>query len=509
MADATTHRGGDTPAHSFLTAGPRAAGPALARLTAAVWADGLATAEAAPAAAVLVRALERLPEHLLGRALVLLGLLAEADGPGAPDAYREVRKGLGACLRLLERSRGDDPLVHALLYVVSHFPEDRERILDRVDALGLAADVSSRIRRCLRPLAGADAVIGRVWPSPAEWDLTDAEREQDRQWVAGLGPARLAAAYDGDTRMLLGYAGALAHWAVRHGTPRQVHDARAPRPSPYPSPAGPAAWSRHAAVLRCPCCGGRPSPAADGHATCAACSTRYPAGHGILDLTAPVEADADPADVLRNAATLASVGHYYETVLRPGFLRLMGGNWSGAVTPADEDAYIAAHTRPADGPVLDLAAGAGRWTGMLAEAVGVRRLIALDLNPSMLRRLRGAVPEAAAVRADALSLPFDDGSLGAVNCWNALQAMPDPAAVVAEAARCLRPLGTLTLMTFRAADDPVDRYFQRSFRGPGFPDGMPLGDLSDITAWVTDAGLDLLDASTPGNFVMITARRPG
>ncbi|MFH9425747.1 class I SAM-dependent methyltransferase [Streptomyces sp. NPDC017529] len=507
MADAATGRGSDTPAHSFLDAGPRAADAALTRLTAAVWEDGLAKAEAAPSAAVLVDALERLPAHLLGRALVLLGLLAEADGPGAPDVYSEVRKGLGTCLGLLEKARGDGPLTHALLYVVSHFPEDRTRILDRAGTLGLAEDVSSRLRRCLRPLPGNEAVIGRVWPSPAEWNLTGAEREQDRQWVRGLGPARLAGAYDGDTRMLLGYTGALAYWAVRHGMPQQVHDARVPRP--YPAPDGTAAWHRHTAVLRCPCCGGRPSPTADGHATCTACSTRYTAGHGVLDLTAPVADDADPADVLRNAATMESVGHYYETVLRPGFLRLMGGNWAGTVAPADEDAYIAAHTRPADGPVLDLAAGAGRWTGVLAEAVGAERLIALDLNPSMLHWLRGTVPGAAAVCADALSLPFDSGSLGAVNCWNALQAMPEPAAVAAEAARCLRPGGTLTLMTFREADDPVDRYFQRSFRGPGFPDGMPLGSLAGITAWVTGAGLDLLDTSTSGNFVMITARRPG
>jgi ubiquinone/menaquinone biosynthesis C-methylase UbiE len=192
----------------------------------------------------------------------------------------------------------------------------------------------------------------------------------------------------------------------------------------------------------------------------------------------------------------------------------MGSNWDSGITPAIEDAYIADRLRAAaaaraDGPILDLGAGAGRWTWVVAEAVGADRVIALDLNDAMLYWLRGRLPQVAAVRASALELPIADGSLTAANFWNALQAMPDAAQAIAEIGRCLRPGGVLTLMTFRFADDPVYRYFQHSHIFPAAPEGYLLFEPQEIRSWLAAAGLSVVEESGPGTFVFITAKREG
>jgi SAM-dependent methyltransferase len=501
---------------SFVNAPQERLSTQLSLLVAAVWEDGEVTGLAADAVPVLVAALDQAAPRRQGYLAFLLGLLAEAGGPAAGEIHAAVRGGLDRYLDLLPAGAADQPLTLALLYLVSHLPEDRDRILAAVSALELGDDDLSRLDRVLRPLDPATAVLGRVWPSPAAWTLTDEEREFDRSWISRLSPSQLTAAWDGDTRQLLGYSGAKAYWALRNGDPAQVTDS-----SRHRDIAGDAAVdvadtridaiARYGPLLRCPACHGH-LDFRDG-VRCAGCGSAYSAQHGVLDLSASAVAQTvdaareDPDDVLKNAATLQKIGLYYETVLRPAFLRLMGSNWGGAVSPADEDEYLGRCTSPVDGPVLDLAAGAGRWTAVLAELLGPERVIALDLNLYMLTWLRGRLPAAPALRASALDIPVRDATLGAVNCWNALQTLPEPAKAIAEVGRCLRPGGTFTLLTFGRAADPIYRYFQASFRGPGFPHGMPLFDLDELTGWLNDAGMVVREISTPGTFIFITAER--
>jgi SAM-dependent methyltransferase len=236
----------------------------------------------------------------------------------------------------------------------------------------------------------------------------------------------------------------------------------------------------------------------------------YPVDGGILNFTATVGDGTDrSSDFLFKLAETPNMGFFYEAYARPNFLRLCGNNWAGQVTPADEDLYIAEHVRPVDGPVLDLAAGAGRWTAVLANAVGAQRVVALDLGLPMLTTLRGRLPDVPAVMASARTLPFADASLGAVLCWNALQAFPDDApAAIAEVGRCLRPGGTFTLLTFRTSDDPVYRYFVRRHHFPQHADGLHLFDYDALRTWLTDAGLTVRHEWRPGTFVVITAERP-
>lgn len=112
---------------------------------------------------------------------------------------------------------------------------------------------------------------------------------------------------------------------------------------------------------------------------------------------------------------------------------------------------IAAHY-PARPPsslrVLDIGCGAGFLTNDLARA-GFQ-VTGADLSPSSLAVARahditGAVDH---VLADAYCLPFPAASFDVVTCLDFLEHVDDPAAVVEEAARVLRPGGLFVFHTF-------------------------------------------------------------
>lgn len=80
--------------------------------------------------------------------------------------------------------------------------------------------------------------------------------------------------------------------------------------------------------------------------------------------------------------------------------------------------------------VLDLGSGPGAYSRRLA-ALG-HRVVAVDTRFAYARRAAGAVP---AVQADGWRLPFPAGAVDTVLLFEVLEHVPDPATVVAEAAR--------------------------------------------------------------------------
>jgi SAM-dependent methyltransferase len=484
------------------------------RLVGALWKDGALT-DAAPAAVPsVVEKLDEVGDDRRGHLLVLLGLLIEAEAPAEGAVHAAVRAGLDRYLELLAGRADGEPLTLALVYLLAHFPGDRDRILAAVAGLALGADDQSRLERSLERLNTDDPAgvsLGRTWPSPAEWTtMTEADHAFDQEWISRLAPEQRAGRWHDDTVMALTYSGGKALWAVRNGRPAAVTDTSAHRDArerPDAADVDAEAFARHAGILRCPDCGGE--LAFDGaDIRCARCGTARPVRMGVLDLLPAGESMfGGPDDAMAKAASMKTVGHFYETVARPGFLRLVGSNWGGEVTPADEDRYLTERLGTVDGTVLDLGAGAGRWTAVIADAVGPDRVIALDPNLAMLSWLRRRSPEVACVQASGLALPFADDSLAAVNCWNALQAMPDARAAIAEVARCLKPGGVMTVMTYRLSPDPVYRYFQTTSSWPGHPDGLDLYTEEQIRSWLTEAGLTVREAVAPGTMLMLTAER--
>lgn len=117
---------------------------------------------------------------------------------------------------------------------------------------------------------------------------------------------------------------------------------------------------------------------------------------------------------------------------------------------AEENAgFLLPHIRPGD-RVLDCGCGPGSITRGLAAAAAPGVVVGLDLDPAILGRARQAAqgePGALRwVRAGVEALPFADASFDVVFAHTLLMHVDDPAAVLGEFRRVLRPGGRIGLV---------------------------------------------------------------
>ena len=111
------------------------------------------------------------------------------------------------------------------------------------------------------------------------------------------------------------------------------------------------------------------------------------------------------------------------------------------------------------GRVLDLGCG----TGHALDELAPRESVGVDVDPGS---LAGQPRET--VVADIRALPFADGEFASVVCAHAIEHVPDPERVVAEAARVLEPGGvavfiTPNRLTFGRPDEIIDPYHEIEF----------------------------------------------
>lgn len=103
------------------------------------------------------------------------------------------------------------------------------------------------------------------------------------------------------------------------------------------------------------------------------------------------------------------------------------------------------------GDVLDIASGDGVTAELLAERA--RSVTCVDISSKVLAAARKRLGDPANVRfcqADMRNLPFADAGFDQVLLMHALTYARQPDAVLAEAARCLRPGGHLVVATLHA-----------------------------------------------------------
>jgi len=264
-------------------------------------------------------------------------------------------------------------------------------------------------------------------------------------------------------------------------------------------------WDNHLQVYCCPACRGDLAASQD-RLQCGACNTIYRREEGSFNFAPEIprrSVETQPSQGQRWMEEPDKVKNY-EAKHRVHYVRTMGKTRFRSFTPDVEDAYLIANVDPiSDGRILDVACGTGRWTRTLVERIGPDRVIGFDLSCAMLALARGRLPSTTLVRGSALNLPFEDDSLGAINCWNAIQALPDPQRAILEMGRVLKPGGTFTCLTYLTSPGPyrlIQAILQRCI-------GSIVVKRSVFFRWIEAADLTVQNEMTVGQVLMLTARR--
>lgn len=104
-----------------------------------------------------------------------------------------------------------------------------------------------------------------------------------------------------------------------------------------------------------------------------------------------------------------------------------------------------------DAKVLDVGCGTGEITARLAAKYPRASFVGIDLEEAHLQRARERAAEfGGRVRfetGDAMALSYDDSSFNLAVCRHVIQAVPDPAVVLAEIHRVLKPGGRMHLIS--------------------------------------------------------------
>ncbi len=161
------------------------------------------------------------------------------------------------------------------------------------------------------------------------------------------------------------------------------------------------------------------------------------------------------------------------------------------------------------GSVLDVGCGDGALAQLLAPRAG--SLTLLDHNPAMLdaarKRLRGH-ENVRAVEGDAAAMPFDDAKFDHVLLFQVLTLTENPARVLTECARVLRPGATLAIATL-AKHDHQDVAAQWGHVHPGFTPAWLARALRGAGLSVDTCAISSRERRAP-HFEVVTAfaRRP-
>jgi ubiquinone/menaquinone biosynthesis C-methylase UbiE len=155
------------------------------------------------------------------------------------------------------------------------------------------------------------------------------------------------------------------------------------------------------------------------------------------------------------SATVASpIAKLWDRVFASGYDRFLAASEEAGMSDTRRDLVAAAR-----GETLDLGAGTG--LNLRHYPAAVSRLVMVEPSPFMAAKLRervaggeGARHDISVIEAGAEALPFDENSFDTVVVTLVLCTVPDPAAALREAARVLRPGGTLLFLEHVRSSEP-------------------------------------------------------
>lgn len=137
------------------------------------------------------------------------------------------------------------------------------------------------------------------------------------------------------------------------------------------------------------------------------------------------------------------------------------------------------------GPVLEIGAGTGLVTALLAPALQVEKYTALELSPSMLEaaRARAGGPRMEFIQADAMDTKLPAETYEAVICVDVLHHLGRPVDALREWLRLVKPGGRLVLLEANAFN-----IMNRAYLGVEFELRVFLNTDDNLRAWATEAG---------------------
>lgn len=168
--------------------------------------------------------------------------------------------------------------------------------------------------------------------------------------------------------------------------------------------------------------------------------------------------------------------------------------------------------------VLEIGCGRGGFANWLAASSNPpRRLIAADFSPLAVQMAK-AHAERVGVKGvdwqvqDLSALKLDDQSIDTAISFETIEHVPCPRTAVAELARVLKPGGRLYLTTPNYCSSVGLYRVYCYLRGKTFDEGgqpiCHLTYLSKTRRWIGDAGLELIDWTTCGQYLPIPGRPP-
>ena len=149
--------------------------------------------------------------------------------------------------------------------------------------------------------------------------------------------------------------------------------------------------------------------------------------------------------------------------------------------------------REASGRCLEIGAGTGLNLTLWPESI--ESLTLSEPDSHMAAQLRKRVAQSGrpveVIEASGEALPFDDSSFDSVALTLVLCTAPDPAAVLREVGRVLRPDGRFLFMEHVRADDPGLARWQDRLHGPWYAFGYGCNCNRDTLATITHSNLEV------------------